>query len=101
MRIMLSGGLIPGEKTRSLSQDTVRLFTTKVSSLPYNNTRGIGYETKPNGKYPPCGSKFSNNSFGFNNSLGSYAWADKDNNLVVVLLVSGTMPGGVGPGERL
>lgn len=43
---------------------------------------------------PPCGKKFSSNSFGLTDPTGSYVWADKDKNITIVLLGNGQFPGG-------
>lgn len=54
---------------------------------------------------PPCGKKFSNNSFGFSDPKGSYLWADKDKNVTIILLaasgypVVNSMPHGKAQGE--
>ena len=67
------------------------MFTTRVNVKGYNNTRALGWDTVPL-KDPPCGRKFSKNSFGFSDPLGSYIWADKDKNISIVLLASSAYP---------
>ncbi len=41
---------------------------------------------------PPCGKKFSKNSFGLADTSGSYIWGDKDKNLAIVFLANGDFP---------
>ena len=57
----------------------------------YQNTRALGWETVPLVD-PPCGRKFSPNSFGLSDPSGSYIWADKDKNISIVLLAAGAYP---------
>lgn len=69
----------------------VDLFTTKVAVKNYTNTRALGWDTVPLVD-PPCGTKFSQNSFGFSDPKGSYLWADKDKNISIVLLSASGYP---------
>ena len=92
MKIMLNKGKNP-PFVKVFTEDVVNLFTTKVKVKDYNNTRALGWDTKP-AKNPPCGSKFSDNSFGLSDSTGSYIWADKEKNVSIVLLANGQFPAG-------
>lgn len=75
-------------------EETVDLFTTKVTGLGYSNSRALGWDTKPEAtKYPPpCGNKFSQNSFGHTGYTGTSVWADKDKDLIIVLLTNRVYP---------
>lgn len=57
MTMMLNKGLHKnGNQTvRVFEETTVDLFTKRVTGLPYDNTRALGWDTNPN-KYPnACG----------------------------------------------
>jgi CubicO group peptidase (beta-lactamase class C family) len=75
-------------------EETVEMFTTKVTGLGYSNSRALGWDTKPEAtKYPPpCGNKFSQNSFGHTGYTGTLVWADKDKDLIIVLLTNRVYP---------
>ena len=92
MRILLNKGKHP-PFTKVFSEEVVDLFTTKIKIKEYNNTRALGWDTKP-AKNPPCGQKFSDNSFGLTDTTGSYVWADKEKNVSIVLLANGQFPAG-------
>lgn len=36
-----------GQSLRIFKEETVNLFTTKVTNLPYSNTRALGWDTVP------------------------------------------------------
>lgn len=91
MRIHLSGGQVPGD-IRIYPKTTVDLFSAKVTGLPYNNTRALGWDTIPVQTYPPCGHKFSPNSFGHTGFTGTSIWADKDKDLLIVILTNRVHP---------
>lgn len=91
MRIHLSGGQVQGD-VRIYPKATVDLFSTKVEGLPYNNTRALGWDTVPVQQYPPCGHKFSSHSFGHTGFTGTSIWADKEKDLLVVLLTNRVHP---------
>jgi CubicO group peptidase (beta-lactamase class C family) len=76
------------------SAATVDLFTTKVTGLGYNNTRALGWETKPEPtKHPPqCGYRFSNNCFGHTGYTGTSVWCDKEKDLIVIFLTNRVYP---------
>jgi len=57
----------------------------------YTNTRALGWDTVPLVD-PPCGKKFSPNSFGFSDPFGSYIWSDKEKNVTIILLAAGGFP---------
>jgi CubicO group peptidase (beta-lactamase class C family) len=82
------------EESQLFSEQTVELFTTKVTGLGYNNTRALGWDTKPEAtKYPPqCGYKFSQNSFGHTGYTGTSVWCDKEKNLIVIFLTNRIYP---------
>ncbi len=73
---------------------TVELFTAKVTSLGYSNTRALGWETKPEPtKYPPaCGNRFSANCFGHTGYTGTSVWCDKEKDLIVIFLTNRVYP---------
>lgn len=73
---------------------TVELFTTRVTGLGYSNSRALGWDTKPEPtKYrPPCGDKFSSNSFGHTGYTGTSVWCDKDKKLIVIFLTNRVYP---------
>ncbi|RPI13314.1 MAG: class A beta-lactamase-related serine hydrolase [Ignavibacteriae bacterium] len=75
-------------------EETVDMFTTKVTGLGYNNTRAPGWETKPEPtKFPPaCGYKFSHNCFGHTGYTGTSVWADKDKDIIVIFLTNRVYP---------
>ena len=90
MQLMLNKGKMH-LSLRVFSEEVVDLFTTKVTMKNYNNTRALGWDTVPLVD-PPCGHKFSKNSFGFSDPIGSYLWADKDKNISIVLLAANGYP---------
>ncbi|MCI0449131.1 MAG: beta-lactamase family protein [Chlorobi bacterium] len=98
MKMMLNKGIYkePGSTHYDtlFNSETVELFTSKVTGLGYNNTRALGWETKPEPtKYPPqCGYKFSNNCFGHTGYTGTSVWADKDKDLIIIFLTNRVYP---------
>ena len=74
MQVMLNKGKL--NITRVFSEEVVNLFTSVSSQRKYKNTYAKGWETVPAAN-PPCGKKFSTNSFGLADTSGSYVWADK------------------------
>lgn len=95
MKMMLNEGVYvskSGEEVKVFEKKTVDKFTTRVTDLPYNNSRALGWDTIPN-QYPsPCGQLFSKNSFGHTGYTGTLVWADKDKNLSVVALDNRVYP---------
>ena len=63
MRLMLNRGQISGER-RFYDESAVDKFTSRVSGLKYNNSRGLGFDTVPLEADRPCGNKFGPNSYG-------------------------------------
>jgi CubicO group peptidase (beta-lactamase class C family) len=60
--------------------------------LPYNNRRALGWDTVPIQTNPPCGTLFSLNSFGHTGYTGTMMWADRDKNIIVILLTNRVHP---------
>jgi hypothetical protein len=77
MCIHLSSGQTP-EDIRIYPKTTMVLFSTKVTGLLYNNTRAFGWDTILVQTYPPYGHKFSVNSFGHIDFIGTSIRAGKD-----------------------
>lgn len=88
-RILLSGGQLAGE-ARLINKTTVDLFTTKPTNLKYNNSRAYVFDTVPNDDpTPPCGTKFTpEKNFGLYGQTGALAWADKVNDVAIVILTN-------------
>lgn len=91
MQVHLNKGLTKSGK-RVYNQSTVQLFYTRVDGLPYNNRRALGWDTVPIQENPPCGHYFSPNSFGHTGFTGTMMWADRDKQLVIVLLTNRVHP---------
>ncbi len=84
-----------GKECRLLKEETVKLFTTCwTEGINYENTRALGFDTKPNPPDwgPQCGYKFSKNSFGHTGFTGTSAWADKEKNIIVIALTNAVHP---------
>lgn len=102
MQMMLNYGRYTDERRMSplplqdtlYKSSTVELFTTKVTGIGYSNTRALGWETKPEPtKYPPpCGNKFSGNSFGHTGYTGTSVWCDREKDLIVIFLTNRVYP---------
>jgi CubicO group peptidase (beta-lactamase class C family) len=102
MQMMLNHGLyIDSRKVPAklkydtlLNTNTVDMFTTKVTGLGYDNSRALGWDTKPEAtKYPPpCGNKFSQNSFGHTGYTGTSVWCDKEKKIIVIFLTNRIYP---------
>jgi CubicO group peptidase (beta-lactamase class C family) len=75
-------------------ETTIDKFTTRATGLPYNNTRALGWDTKPEAtSYPPqCGYVFSDNCFGHTGYTGTSVWCDKDKKLIVIFLTNRIYP---------
>lgn len=75
-------------------ETTVEKFTTRATGLQYDNTRALGWDTKPEAtSYPPqCGYNFSDNSFGHTGYTGTSVWCDKDKKLIVIFLTNRIYP---------
>ncbi len=74
--------------------ETVDLFTTKATGLGYSNSRALGWDTRPDPTHypPPCGNKFSVNSFGHTGYTGTSVWCDKEKKLIVIFLTNRVYP---------
>jgi CubicO group peptidase (beta-lactamase class C family) len=102
MQMMLNKGKYIDERRMTkgniydtlFTSETVEYFTTKATGLGYSNSRALGWDTKPEAtKYPPpCGYKFSANSFGHTGYTGTSVWCDKEKNLIVILLTNRVYP---------
>jgi CubicO group peptidase (beta-lactamase class C family) len=102
MRMMLNKGVYFDERRMTknnifdtlFESSTVDFFTSKYSGLGYTNTRGLGWETKPEPtKYrPQCGDKFSPQSFGHTGYTGTSVWCDTEKNLIVIFLTNRVYP---------
>ena len=100
MRMMLNKGKYYNPYTRGLKEEkffnekTVDLFTTKVTGLPYKNTRALGWDTKPEpNKYrTQCGEMFSENCFGHTGYTGTSVWCDNDYKITVIFLTNRIYP---------
>ena len=53
MQMMLNKGIY--KNIRIFNSTTVELFTTKITALPYENSRALGWDTVPPGIPCPCG----------------------------------------------
>ena len=83
------------KEVRMFEASTVELFTKRFEGLPYDNTRALGWETKPNkeSKYRiACGEMISENCFGHTGYTGTSIWCDVDRNLVVIFLTNRVFP---------
>ncbi|CAD8080388.1 unnamed protein product [Paramecium primaurelia] len=79
-------------KTSLFKYETLQYWTKVEEGLPYANSRALGWDTVPIQTYPPCGSKFSKNSFGHTGYTGTSVWADRDKDLIVVILTNRVYP---------
>jgi CubicO group peptidase (beta-lactamase class C family) len=101
MQMMLRKGIYIDERKMNKNSydtlfkpETVELFTSRATGLGYSNTRALGWETRPEPtKYPPpCGNKFSSNSFGHTGYTGTSVWCDKEKDLIVIFLTNRVYP---------
>jgi CubicO group peptidase (beta-lactamase class C family) len=91
MQIHINRGL-HRNGTRIYNASTVDIFYKREDGLPYNNRRALGWDTVPIQTNPPCGTLFSLNSFGHTGYTGTSIWADRDKNLIIVLLTNRVYP---------
>ncbi|MCD8292850.1 MAG: serine hydrolase [Prevotellaceae bacterium] len=87
-QMLLNGGEIDGK--RYFSEETCRLFTTKVST---RSRRGLGFDkpdTRPG--TGPCCDEAPATTYGHTGFTGTCAWVDPDNGLVYVFLSNRTYP---------
>ncbi len=100
MKMMLEKGKYYNPYSRGLKEekfanaDVIGFFINKWETAAYNNSRGLGWDTKPEptSYRTPCGEKFSNNSFGHTGYTGTSVWADADKNLIVIFLTNRVYP---------
>lgn len=92
MQLLLDGGY--ANNRQFISEYTIRKFTT----APYvdnMNRRGIGFdkpEVDPSVPYYTPSKQSSMRSFGHTGFTGTFAWADPENNLVVIFLSNRVCP---------
>ena len=86
MQMMLNGGIYKGK--RYFKESTVANWTIKQTE---QSSRGLGWDTKSEGA-SSFGNKFSLNSFGHTGFTGTSVWADKDNDVYIVLLTNRVHP---------
>jgi len=99
MKAMLNEGRYynfeSGKEEQLFQQATVELFANKFIGLPYNNSRALGWETKPlkESKYRiACGEMISENCFGHTGYTGTSIWCDKDRKVIVIFLTNRVYP---------
>lgn len=102
MRMLLNKGKYYNPYTRGLTEEslfdefTVNLFTRKYNDISYENSRAMGWDTKPistTSKYRiPCGELISENCFGHTGFTGTSVWCDKDRNLIIIFLTNRVYP---------
>lgn len=92
MQLLLNGGYANG--TQFISQETINYFT----SAPFadnENRRGIGFDKPdldPEAKYYTPSKQSSMESYGHSGFTGTFAWADPENNLIVIFLSNRVYP---------
>jgi CubicO group peptidase (beta-lactamase class C family) len=91
MQFHLQGGVNKKGK-RILNQSTIKTFWKREKELPYDNSRALGWDTVPEGQYPPCGHLFSHNSIGHTGYTGTTMWGDRDRDLIIVFLTNRVHP---------
>ena len=102
MRVMMNKGKYYNPYSRGLkeeilfSPDIISLFIKKYENVNYENSRALGWDTKPlasSTKYRiPCGELISDNCFGHTGYTGTSIWCDTDRNLVVIFLTNRVYP---------
>ncbi|MBK8554190.1 MAG: serine hydrolase [Ignavibacteria bacterium] len=102
MRVMLNNGEYYNPYSRGLkeeklfSPEIISLFTTKYTDVAYENSRALGWDTKPqqnSSKYRiPCGELISENCFGHTGYTGTSIWCDKDRGLIIIFLTNRVYP---------
>ena len=92
MQLLLDGGYANG--TQFISEETINYF----NSTPFadnENRRGIGFDKPdldPDAKYYTPSKQSSMRSFGHSGFTGTFAWADPENNLIVIFLSNRVYP---------
>ena len=99
MKAMLNNGKYSAYETGSKAQladaATVLYFTSRFQGLPYENTRALGWETKPRKESASriaCGEYISDNCFGHTGFTGTSIWCDKDRKLIIIFLTNRVYP---------
>lgn len=99
MRMMLNkGSFYNTEEAREETEfnpDVVSLFVKRYDDAGYQNSRALGWDTKPIQKSStriPCGELFSENCFGHTGYTGTSVWCDTDRKLIVILLTNRVYP---------
>jgi CubicO group peptidase (beta-lactamase class C family) len=99
-QMLLNGGTLEGH--RIVSEDTVTLFTHRVTGVP-GCTRALGWDTPTDGAtprsstpgdpgYSSAGTLFSPRSFGHTGYTGTSMWIDPERELFVILLSNRVHP---------
>ena len=102
MKMMLNDGQYYNPYSRGLkaeymfNPELINLFTSKFTDLGYENSRALGWDTKPDGsnsKYRiPCGELISENCFGHTGYTGTSVWCDVDRKLIIIFLTNRVYP---------
>ncbi|MEO6694094.1 MAG: serine hydrolase, partial [Ignavibacteria bacterium] len=110
MKAFLNQGIYYNPHTRGLKEEQlinkeiVSLFTSRYTNVNYENSRGLGWDTKPlnvSAKYRiPCGELISENCFGHTGYTGTSVWCDKDRKLIIILLTNRVYPSRENDGIR-
>ena len=92
LQLLLNNGYANG--TQFISEETIKYFT----SAPFadnENRRGIGFdkpELDPDAQYYTPSKQSSLASYGHSGFTGTFAWADPENNLIVIFLSNRVYP---------
>jgi CubicO group peptidase (beta-lactamase class C family) len=110
MKVMLNEGKYykpysqASEEERLFDAYTVTLFTRKYDGVYYENSRALGWDTKPvqtsSKNRIPCGELISENCFGHTGYTGTSVWCDKDRNLIIIFLTNRVYPSRSSTGIR-
>lgn len=102
MRVMMNNGKYYNPYSRGLKEEklfnpeVVSLFIKKYENVNYENSRALGWDTKPLASSTnyriPCGELISDNCFGHTGFTGTSIWCDTDRNLVVIFLTNRVYP---------
>jgi CubicO group peptidase (beta-lactamase class C family) len=102
MKVMLDKGEYYNPYSRGLKEeklfdaDVIDLFTTRYTDVTYENSRALGWDTKPSQTSAknriPCGEMISDNCFGHTGFTGTSVWCDKDRNLIIIFLTNRIYP---------
>lgn len=101
MDMMIHKGVYFNPHSRVLREETmfetatIELFTTKYSGYNYDNSRALGWDTKPaatRSTRSQCGELISENCFGHTGYTGTSVWYDKDRDLLIIFLTNRVYP---------